>query len=81
MGPCRVCGALAGWGFSQPGPRSLRVKRGYAWACPEHREQVEAMWRAAFTARQSSEGMQPRSEASGPVSGEARGVDQPSLDL
>lgn len=44
MGPCKICGALGCYGFQPPGPRKDRTEHWQAWACPEHREQVEAEW-------------------------------------
>lgn len=40
MGPCRVCGEYSGYGFSEPGPRSQRKRKGYVWACEAHRDEV-----------------------------------------
>jgi hypothetical protein len=48
MGPCKICNSPGAFGFSQPGPRKDRRKPGYAWACSEHREEVTALWQAAF---------------------------------
>ena len=44
-GACKVCGALGGFGFQPPGPRSQRKEHWIAWACADHRAEVEAQWR------------------------------------
>ena len=43
-GPCFVCGRPhSPFGYGLPGPRSEKPKgkRGYLWACAEHREDAE----------------------------------------
>lgn len=50
-GPCIVCRAPnSGFGFRWPGPRKdiPDGKRGYLWACAEHREDGERRMRAAI---------------------------------
>ena len=48
MGYCKICGARACYGFQQPGPRSKRTEHWIAWACREHRAEVETGWAAYF---------------------------------
>lgn len=48
MGICRICQRPACFGFSEGGPYSQRKRKGYVWACAEHRAEVEAQCRAAF---------------------------------
>ena len=49
---CAICGAAnAQFGFRLPGRLAdlPTGKRGYLWACPDHREQALARQRAATT--------------------------------
>ncbi|TFL16402.1 hypothetical protein [Jannaschia formosa] len=51
MGPCRICAApWSPYGYRLPGPLSARRRRGYVWACPDHRAEVEALQRQATRA-------------------------------
>lgn len=44
MGPCRICGTeRSPWGFRLPGPFTALKRRGYAWACDDHRADVAAL--------------------------------------
>lgn len=54
MGPCRVCKQPGCYGYSQPGLMSNRNKKGYVWACADHRSEVEETWRKAFNVMRGS---------------------------
>lgn len=55
-GPCFVCGKPnSPFGFGWPGPRSEKPKgkRGYLWACADHRKEGEERRRKAIGGRLS----------------------------
>lgn len=55
-GPCFVCGKPnSQFGFGLPGPRSEKPKgkRGYLWACADHRKEGEERRRKAIGGRLS----------------------------
>lgn len=55
-GPCFVCGKPhSPFGFGLPGPRSEKPKgkRGYLWACADHRKEGEERRRKAIGGRLS----------------------------
>ena len=63
---CFFCQApVAPFGYRKPGPYSQQAKRGYLWACADHRADAEARLAAAIgaiPARPSDPGLQPRAK-------------------
>jgi len=57
---------LGGFGFQPPGPRSQRKEHWIAWACPDHRAEVEAQWREHLGLDRK-----PRKEKGGKQSGQS----------
>lgn len=54
MGTCRICKRLGCYGFAQPGTLSERSKKGYVWACRDHRNEVEKQWQEAFGSKRKA---------------------------
>ena len=63
MGPCRICAAPGCYGFSEPGPLSERRHTFTAWACSEHRAEVEANGSHGVDLRARAERLHNRNRA------------------
>ena len=80
MGGCKICGEPGCFGFSEPGTRSERRAGWRAWACVQHREEVERQWQE-HTRPDSPRpaAAQPQQGGGEAVSAGARGTEQGSL--
>lgn len=79
-GPCRICGARGPFGFRPPGIKAQRKANWIAWACADHRAEVEAQW-LAYTRPNSprSSPAQSKDRVGEAVSQEARDTGQGEL--
>lgn len=75
---------IAPFGYRKPGPYSQQAKRGYLWACADHRADAEAKLAAAIgtiAPRPRNSGLQPRAKGHRQIHGNAHEPDQGALDL
>lgn len=69
MGPCFVCGTSGAFGYRLPGLLSAQNRRGYLWACAQHRGEAEARRRDAAGIHRDTGGANTPDEPQRPAPG------------
>ena len=75
---------IAPYGYRKPGPYSQQTKRGYLWACADHRDAADAKLAAAIgtiATRPSDPSLQQGTEGNRQIHGDTHEPDQRALDL